>query len=555
MFSFLIIILVLILHFSISGRLRRLEDSLKQKSGMPPDIAPTPAPAPTPVTVIQPVVRSDDRDLEFKLGSKAFTAVGVVAVLLGVGFFLRYAFDQNLITEAMRVALGILGGIILLGLGFFLRGRYSSYAQAISGGGLALFYLTTFAAFEYYQLIGYGGAFFGMAMITILGVCLALFYDSFPLIAFAQIGGFLSPLLISSSVNHPHVLFIYLVILNFGMFAIILRKGWSWLMLGNFIGTIIVFMSWFFTAYRHAQFDILFLYATIFFLIFLATTLASRLLHRLTNSAIDLILTLCVPLVYFGLVFSQLDALHSDYTTFFTAVLGVLYVLLGFAVKSQVFWGLAFFFFVVAVPMGLDRHGITVAWALLGLTGGIISLLFSNLLVRILAYGALVATAIRIVFFDARDMRIELTLFFVLCLALLLWSLRRMQDRLYEDERSLAPAGLFIAINLMLLWLISVKVVEHVDRQNLERVLLSVAWTLYAVMLLLWGIIAKSSLARTLAIALFGIVVFKVFLYDTVSLNDLYRFVSFISLGVILLVAGFLYYRYKDRIRQFITVS
>ena len=105
----------------------------------------------------------------------------------------------------------------------------------------------------------------------------------------------------------------------------------------------------------------------------------------------------------------------------------------------------------------------------------------------------------------------------------------------------------------MLLWAISMEIVDYwKDSENLKRAMLSVAWTVYAIFLLMGGIISKSSLARFFAIMLFGIVVFKVFLYDTVNLDDLYRFISFISLGIILLVSGFLYYRYKDRIRHFI---
>ncbi len=66
------------------------------------------------------------------------------------------------------------------------------------------------------------------------------------------------------------------------------------------------------------------------------------------------------------------------------------------------------------------------------------------------------------------------------------------------------------------------------------------------------GIVWRFRSARILAIAGFAIVVFKVFLYDVVGLSDIYRILSFITLGVILLVISFLFYKYKDEIKEFI---
>src|SRR3989344_8832949 len=58
--------------------------------------AEVPAPPPPPSS---PTYSSHvDKDLEFKLGSRAFTAVGLVAITFGVAFFLRYAFEKELIT-------------------------------------------------------------------------------------------------------------------------------------------------------------------------------------------------------------------------------------------------------------------------------------------------------------------------------------------------------------------------------------------------------------------------------------------------------------------------
>jgi len=65
------------------------------------------------VLAAEPIAKTEtekrpDENLEFKIGGKVFTGVGVVAVICAIGFFLRYAFEVNLINEFGRVALGVL---------------------------------------------------------------------------------------------------------------------------------------------------------------------------------------------------------------------------------------------------------------------------------------------------------------------------------------------------------------------------------------------------------------------------------------------------------------
>jgi uncharacterized membrane protein len=88
--------------------------------------------------------------------------------------------------------------------------------------------------------------------------------------------------------------------------------------------------------------------------------------------------------------------------------------------------------------------------------------------------------------------------------------------------------------------------------QYLERITISIFWLLYASAALVAGIIRRSTFSRQLAVVLFAIATIKVFVYDSQLLTDLYRFVSFITLGIILLIASFLYYRYTKRINSLV---
>ena len=92
-------------------------------------------------------------DWEWLLGGNWLARVGILAVVLGLAFFLKLAFDNDWIGETGRVVLGLLVGSGLLGGGEYWRRKYAVWAQALTGGGIAILYLSVFAAFALYGLI------------------------------------------------------------------------------------------------------------------------------------------------------------------------------------------------------------------------------------------------------------------------------------------------------------------------------------------------------------------------------------------------------------------
>ena len=70
---------------------------------------------------------------------------------------------------------------------------------------------------------------------------------------------------------------------------------------------------------------------------------------------------------------------------------------------------------------------------------------------------------------------------------------------------------------------------------------LSVLWTLYAAAVLAWGFLRRSAPLRYGALGLLGLTIFKVFVVDLASVKTLYRMLSFLLLGVVLLLVGLLY--------------
>jgi uncharacterized membrane protein len=133
--------------------------------------------------------------------------------------------------------------------------------------------------------------------------------------------------------------------------------------------------------------------------------------------------------------------------------------------------------------------------------------------------------------------------------------IHKHREQLIADEQSLLMFY-YIGINATLLWALSLEVTDYyADDESSRRVGLSVLWLGYACIALVVGIIDKLRFVRQFAIGLLGVTVFKIFLYDTANLSDVYRFVSFITLGIILLLVGLAYYRFKDRIIELVGVD
>jgi uncharacterized membrane protein len=101
---------------------------------------------------------------------------GVTITVLGMGFFLKYAFDQNWIGSGGRIILGYLAAVAFLWVGDVFRRRSgaAAFGLYLTGGGLATLYLTTYAAFQVYALLGQVSAFGMLVFVTILACLLAL---------------------------------------------------------------------------------------------------------------------------------------------------------------------------------------------------------------------------------------------------------------------------------------------------------------------------------------------------------------------------------------------
>ena len=185
------------------------------------------------------------RNFEKFIGENLFGKIGIVVLIIGVGFFVKYAIDKNWINETTRTIMGYLLSGALLGIGYKLHKKYRTYSSLLAGGAFGIAYVTTAVAFHYYHLFSSTTAFAILVGITALMTALAWITDKRELATIALVGGFIAPFIASNGDGNMTVLCTYLLILNVGMAVVAFKKRWSELPLLGAVATwVILTVMW-----------------------------------------------------------------------------------------------------------------------------------------------------------------------------------------------------------------------------------------------------------------------------------------------------------------------
>ena len=309
-------------------------------------------------------------DWEWLLGGNWLARIGIVAVIIGVGFFLKLAFDNNWIGETGRVALGLVLGAALLGGGEFWQRKYPLWAQAVTGGGIAVLYLSIFAAFSLYELMPALAALGFSFLVTLTAAGLALRYESRAIAVLGILGGFATPLLLADRLPDQGALLAYVVVLDLGILALATFRNWRWFTLLGLIGSLILFGFW------NEELNPSLLLAevgiTVIFLIFVGATTLFHLIWQRPPRPLDQSLMVLNASAYFGISYLLMFEELRVWMGGFTLLLSVFYGLLGYGIlmryREQVHLslfavGIALVFLTIAVPVQLGGPWISVAWA------------------------------------------------------------------------------------------------------------------------------------------------------------------------------------------------
>ncbi len=537
-----------------------------------------------------------NRSLESRIGSQWFNRVGILAVLIGMAWFLKLAIDNQWIGPLGRVLIGLLTGIgIVAWSGRFRRTGYPVFAYSLQALGSGILYLSLWAAFSVYALLPSGVAFGAMIAVTAFNGYMAWQLDAQVLAVFSLSGGLGTPLLLSTGQNHEVGLFSYLLLLDAAVLVLVALKPWSRLLVGAFAGTALYVAGWWLRFYSDDQRLRTAVFAGLFFLLF---AVAQRLgLWRANDSDLqspsDRLAAFVLPVANATLAFLAFYGLFSGpgytwappwlavgFAAFHLALLflpgrGVLRA--NSAVTSALNLALAVGFLAIAIPLKTHGRGLPIGWLVEGAVLLWLAHRFGHRLLRQLAAVCLVLGLGALLLMDPHASITPLLnqRFATYCTAIAVFAfvallsrtpgaVPRDEDAPPRDSLGLADATAWDSLGLVAALLVNVLILLAVgweihnfwwfvqwrgntpllhDYRMYAQFTYSAFFMLFGALLLGIGFVRHSSFVRWQALVLLVVAIAKVFLGDVSSLSQGYRILSFLALGALLLAVSYVYQR------------
>ena len=523
--------------------------------------------------------KQDEEELEGQIGKLWLNRIGIIAILTGVSYFIKYAFDNGWIGPTGRIALGLLAGIALIFWSerFRVRGHVP-FSYSLKAVGIGILYLSLWGAFQVYRLIPSAAAFLAMIVVTASTITLALTQDAEILAAFALIGGFSTPVLLSTGQNHEVVLFSYVALLDLAMLAVVALKPWRRLLVGAFTGTVIMYGGWFADYYTQDQRIATTLFTLLFAAIFAVIPLLTPLTPSRWRYGFSVTLTL-LPLSNAAAVFLALNEMYANaMLTWYALGLAAVYLALSSQFKRRVgsdpdvlktinmlHVAIAVAFITIAIPLKLNAHWITLGWLVESAVLLYVSLRTQTNFLRYFAGTTLTLGIIRLLIFDnfhVETLIVNARFATYLVAIAILGGIVAAADRYATEAEGPVMRIAGVALNVLALIALTLEASDYFRRQitpfyaahnysytaihQIElarRFSYSLIWLAYGAGLMLFGFKRRSAFVRWQALVLIALTVGKVFLYDVSELQQGYRIISFIVLGAVLMGISYVYHR------------
>ncbi len=243
--------------------LRVVDELLDEQIELPPlKTPPSPPPLPKPPMWegdpeqnAEPLPIAEEQEtsreafsLEKFMGVKLFAWLGGVAMFFGVILFVKYAFENNLVSPVTRITLGFLTGSALVGGGLWVHRlpKYKVLAQAFCATGVLILYGVSFAAHAVYDFPAFGSVstLLLMVVITAGAFLMSVRLHALVVAVLGMLGGFLTPMLLATAQDNTALLFGYIALLDLGLIALSRHANWRFLATAASAGTILTMAGW-----------------------------------------------------------------------------------------------------------------------------------------------------------------------------------------------------------------------------------------------------------------------------------------------------------------------
>ncbi len=338
-------------------------------------------------------VKKAEKKLSFEevLGGKWLAIIGAIAVIIGTGFFFKYAIDQGWVGPLERVLIGVVSGMVTYALGWYaVKKQYLAVGESLVGAAMGMLYFSLFAAHRMYDLLNQDATFAAMALVTTAGFGFAAYFNRQVTAKLGLFGGFVTPFLLAQQLSQG-LLFGYLLVLDAGVLFLASYRKWPRVQISSLLATALVWQYWLVARYQPSQLVTTAILMTQFFVLYGLMAVWHNLLKRTPTNKTDIVQIGLVPFLYFAGLY---EVTRADYWWLQSSIaigLAFIYYLVTIYARSVIpndkgflfaHAGVAVLFTVIAVPLQWTGHWVTICWAVL-------SLVFVESAIRIRSRGLL----------------------------------------------------------------------------------------------------------------------------------------------------------------------
>ncbi len=505
---------------------------------------------------------------EYAVATNWLLRIGILVVLAGIAFFLKYSIEKGIMGPLGRVALSLTAGLGMICFGVrLLFKRYHLLGQGLVGAGFVTLYFAFYAASGMYHLMAQSAAFALMACVTVAAGVLAVRYQSVMIAVLGVVGGYATPVMIGDTGSIDLFFYGYILLLGCGVLGISLVRRWPML---NVLGMLASYALAFLFCEGHRGttqlvHDLIFLSAI--HLLYLFSVIVIHIRKRLATTVVEWAAIFLNAGIFWAWAFLLFKPIFGKEGTGLVALaVAAVYVGLVYACLQRklldkaligLFIGLASVFLAMSPVLMISGEWLTMAWCLQALAmlwisrrtgsrfmGNMAVVLFALACVRGMSwdldrlYDPLHPSTLRgAAFWHAAGLR-ALTYGALPATLLAAWRLTRPSP----------AAAKVLGLVLVQVWLyltLETDVIARVYAPEFQHSAVTVVWTLFAFALLFAGIRLRGKWLRWCGLGLFALAVGKLLVIDLAGLDTLYRIVAFISVGILLVLGSFVYLKYK----------
>ncbi len=510
---------------------------------------------------------------EFAFATRWLVRIGTLLLVASIAYFVKLSVDRGwmgptgrIIATLMWGSAGVAGGVYLV-----KRTKYAFIGHAVAALGIVALYFGFGLGYRYFDppvIPSWGFAFTALVCVTVFAGFIAVMLSSSTIAVLGLIGGYLVPIITAKTTETPLWLYLYLLSLNTGTFAVARIKRWSAL---NFAATMAAFFMCFACSIDGDFADgvnvfISFIFATAIHALYITDVISGVAKRNCAGNALawsGLVISSCAYLGWLSVFFR--DKFKNEWTGLVFLVVAAVYIAAAAATKRcgltdrksiSIMLVFALAHLALAPLLLFKAVWCVVSWSVIAVVASEAEIRTDEKILGILSRIVLSAAACVGLFYFApetygakgKEIIANGYLTGLILRMIRLWSLPAAA--VCVGRRTRGWPYILACVAAFLFFTAEAKYFGDIFMPSLESGAITLAWTFLAIAVFTLGIICRVTTARITALWIFGLSVLKLLIFDTSDMETTARVIVFALVGIILIAGAFLYIRFKERFEE-----